>query len=146
MKEKHELTIKQKVWLKCYSNFGEKTFGNATQSAIVAYGLDPKLQHKSAKQIGWENMTKLDFEIEEVLNGMGITNVKLISKLIEGLEATKPYGKGIVYADNNARLKALGLALKLKGLLKDDVVTPNGFFLKKKLTIEVIDKVVDYSE
>lgn len=140
-----DLTPKQKKWLQCYCDYGSETFGNATKSALVAYNLDVESQYASARQIGWENLTKLDIQMIELMDNMGLTDAKLMIKLLEGLEAVRPYGRERkLYGDNGVRLRALELALKLKGKLRDDVVPSGGFFSTDKLKIEIVEpKPVD---
>lgn len=118
MSKNNKLTTKQRMWLRCYIDQGSDTFGNATQAAIDAYNLDPETQYDSAKQIGWENLTKLDLEINELMDEMGLSDAKLLTKLIELLEAKKPFGKNNqLFSDNSTQGKALELALKLKNKL-----------------------------
>lgn len=137
--ELKDLTLKQRRWLQCFCEFDSETFGNATKSAIVAYELGGDEQYHSARQVGWENMTKLDIQIGDLMNEMGLSNTKLVSKLSEGLEASKRYGNdATMHPDNNARLKALELALKLKGILSDKIEVSKGFFSDNKLEIVVV--------
>lgn len=138
--ELKNLTLKQRRWLQCFCDFDSDTFGNATKSAIVAYELIEDGQYHSARQIGWENMTKLDIQVRDLMNEMGLSNTKLVSKLLEGLEASKRYGNDeTMHPDNNARLKALELALKLKGVLSDKVELSKGFFSENKLEMVIVE-------
>lgn len=73
-----KLTLKQQKWLEIYL----KT-GNATEAARRAYTCNDR----SARQIGYENMTKLDFT--EVLEAQGATIAMLVKALIEGAKATR---------------------------------------------------------
>lgn len=118
-----KLTLKQRKWLQLYISTG-----NATQAAIEAYGLDPKKQRDTASQIGWENMRKLEFSIEELMDEGGITDVYLLRKLNENLDATKLFGKNAIeHQDFPSRNKALEIALKMKGKLTDKLdVTSQG--------------------
>jgi hypothetical protein len=52
-------TLKFNKWLECFLDKNNKlTYGNATQSAILAYNLDPKTQYGSACQIAHDNIRK----------------------------------------------------------------------------------------
>lgn len=112
-----KITLKQRKWLALYM-----ASGNATQAVIEAYGLDPVKQYNTAKSIGWENLTKLDMEIIELLDEAGVTDSFLTRKLIENLDATKLFGKqGIEHPDFPARNKALEIGFKLRGRLRERV-------------------------
>ena len=112
-----KLTLKQRKWLACYMDEG-----NATECALRYYDLDrnnEKDRH-SAEQIGYENMRKLEIEIVELMDEAGITDVYLMKKLKENLNATKLFGKNAIKHDDFAsRNKALETALKVKGKLVD---------------------------
>ena len=116
-KKKRKMTLKQRKWLRLYVESG-----NATQAALEAYGLDEKTQYDTAKVIGSTNITKLNFPIEELMEESGLTDVYLIGKLRENLNATKPFGKNaMIHDDFSSRNKALETALKVKGKLTDRV-------------------------
>lgn len=145
--KKKKLTLKQRAWIRAYSTMGTDTFGNATQSAIKAYNLDPEKQYEAAANIGWENLRKLDLEITELMDEMGLTDTYLMNKLNEGLEAEKPYGKdGVLHSDNTARIKALELGLKLRNKLKDRVEVSGSIFNQPKMKVEVVDDSKDEPE
>lgn len=133
-KKKRKLTLQQRTWLRCMGAFGKKTFGNATQSAIVAYNLHPEKQYGTARTIGYENMTKLHLEVDDMLNKIGITDLQLFIDLAKQLRAKKPYGKdAYIYADNIARMDAIKTFLKLKGKLTDKLKIEGGFFSAEKI-------------
>jgi len=120
-----DLTLKQRKWLKLYLELG-----NATEAARQSYDCG---SDETARQIGWENMTKLDYQ--DFLEEAGITDDLLQKKIMEGLDANKPIGalvliknskdgkseqilkdnEGMIeVADHAIRHKYLETALKLK--------------------------------
>ncbi len=125
VRESRNLTLKQRSWLKAYAETG-----NATLSARLAgYRCS---NEQSYRQIGYENLTKLD--ISELMEELGLSNVALLRVLTAGL--TRPVKQTIVkittltdgnvetreidYAevpDFDSRFKFLELALKLKNLV-----------------------------
>ena len=118
-----DLTLKQRKWLAIYL----KT-GNATEAARKVYDCT----YDSARTIGWENLTKLDFS--EFLEEAGISDQKLTKKLEEGLdanrvvsavntkkEATASSNDFIDVPDYSVRHKYLETGLKLKKRLVDKV-------------------------
>lgn len=119
------LTLKQRKWLEVYI----KT-GNATEAAMQAYDCKDR---DSAKQIGYENLSKLDYQ--ELLEEGGITDSNLLQTLRDGLVAGKVVsavatGKDASAATTNfidipdhaVRHKYLETALKLKKRLGPDIV------------------------
>jgi len=121
------LTLKQRKWLKLYLELG-----NATEAAMQSYDCKDR---NSAKQIGYENLAKLDYS--DLMEEAGITDKLLQDKIIEGLDANRsisavrgtPANGGtmdfIDIPDFMARHKYLETALKLKRRLKErmDVTT-----------------------
>lgn len=87
-KNENGLTAKQEAWAAEYTRNG----GNATQAAIKAY---PNATERSAKQIGYENLTKLDIskEIRKEFARQGVTLEKAIKPVVKGLEAKDREGK-----------------------------------------------------
>ena len=81
-KNERGLTAKQEAWAAEYIRNG----GNATQAAIKAY---PENTYKTAKQIGYVNMTKLDLskEIRREFERQGVTLEKALKPVSKGLEA-----------------------------------------------------------
>lgn len=75
-----KLTAKQRKWIKVYS----ETL-NATEAAMQVYNCKDR---NSAKVIGSENISKLNFE--ELMEVVGLTDEKLAKVGNEGLSATKP--------------------------------------------------------
>lgn len=122
------LTLKQAKWLKIYLETG-----NATEAAMQSYDCKDR---DSAKTIGWENLTKLDYS--DFLEEAGITDKLLQEKILEGLDSTKPIGALILVSgdkpmktkgnegqievpDYAIRHKYLETALKLKKRLTDRI-------------------------
>ena len=154
-KKEIALTPKQRMWLQAYGDIDNPTtLGNATRSALVAYypnfPIDKdmkdltdqeKLDYECAKAMGSENLSKLNIPVSQLMNEMGLTDTKLLSKLGELLSCEKPYGKSaILHADNTARAKALEIGLKLKKLLSDrPEVNLKGLFFSDKMQLEIID-------
>lgn len=144
-----ELTMKQREWLQSYMETG-----NATRSALIAYYPDFPIEkahadlspeekgiYNGAASVGWENLRKLEIEIKDLMDEAGLTDAFLIKKLNEQLEATRLYGKNnLEHMDGSTRNKALEMAFKLKGKLKDKVELEGGFFSTNKLEEEVIDE------
>lgn len=64
----------------------KKTLGNKTQSALLAYGLDPVKQYTSATVVGMFNYKKLKYLAADLLEREGITFSSLIKM---GLEKVK---------------------------------------------------------
>jgi hypothetical protein len=116
------LTAKQRKWIKVYSETH-----NATEAAMQVYNCKDR---NSAKQIGYENLTKLDFN--ELMEAMGLTDESLLESITEGQKATKPIvtPKGEIKAvpDYATRHKYIDTALKLKGKLSNklEVTGENG--------------------
>lgn len=125
------------MWLHEYMDSG-----NATRSALKVYYPDfpsdkvysemseeEKKTHNAAATIGWENLRKLDIEITDLMDEAGLTDVYLVKKLRENMEATRLYGKSAIeHMDGSTRNKALEMSLKMKGKLKEkiDVSNPDG--------------------
>lgn len=144
-----ELTHKQKIWLKHYMETG-----NATRSALAAYYPDfpidkehadltpeEKGTYDTAAAIGYENLRKPQIKIDDLMDEAGLTDSFLIKKLNEQLEATRLHGKnGLEHMDGSTRNKALEMALKLKGKLKDKVEFEGGFFMEEALKEESVDE------
>ena len=122
-----ELTIKQRKFIKLYLELG-----NATEAAFRVYDCKNR---DSAKQIGYENLTKLDYS--DLMEEAGITDKLLQQKLLEGLDSNRTISavKGtsanggttdfIDVPDFMVRHKYLETALKLKRRLKErmDITT-----------------------
>ena len=97
-----KLTLKQRKWLEIYLETG-----NATAAARRAYNCN----ERSARQIGYENMTKLDFT--DVLEAHGATAAMLVKLIVEGAKATKLI-KDKEVPDWEVRHKYLITILRLK--------------------------------
>src|SRR3989344_9049529 len=108
-----KLTLKQRKWLEIYLETG-----NATAAARRAYNCN----ERSARQIGYENMTKLDFT--DVLEAHGATAAMLVKLIVEGAKATKLI-KDKEVPDWEARHKYLITILRLKNMYPQTEVTNN---------------------
>lgn len=150
MTEDKKLTLKQAKWLEVFIQTG-----NATEAAMQAYNCKDRM---SARNMGSENMAKLG--ISELMDNMGLTDHKLISKLSEGLEATKVISANVIakngegMADANSMTKDfidvpdmptqhkfLDTALKLKGKYPKDapmIAIQNNVNVKKY--VESVDE------
>jgi hypothetical protein len=119
--KQEDMTIKQRKWLKLYLDIG-----NATEAAMQAYKCKNR---NSAKQIGYENLAKLDYA--EFMEEGGLTDNLLKEKLGEGLESNRTISaiKGtnadgtttdfIDVPDFAVRHRYLETAMKLKNRLID---------------------------
>lgn len=123
-----DLTFKQRKWMDEYIQCG-----NATEAAMKVYDCKDR---NSAKQIGYENLSKLDYR--EFLEEAGLTDKKLNQKIIEGLDATRTVSAKIItkgadsqtddfidVPDFMARHKYLETALKLKKRLDNKLDLPD---------------------
>lgn len=103
-----KLTLKQRKWLKEYIDCG-----NATEAAMRVYACKNR---DSANAIGAQNLAKIN--INELLEESGVSDAKLVRTLMEGIDATKPLGRGnIKVPDYHARHRFLVTALLLKNRL-----------------------------
>lgn len=115
-------TIKEKKFVKEYL----KT-GNATEAAAKVYDVSTR---DVARNIGSQNVAKLS--IEDELDKAGLTDGKIANTLNEATEAQKIVSSYNTNKESNAgtddfieipdwqaRLKAIELASKIKGHLKD---------------------------
>jgi len=120
------LTLKQRKWMKVYIQCG-----NATEAAMQVYNCKDR---NSAKQIGFENLAKLNYT--EFLEEGGITDELLRKKIEEGMDANRvisarTMGKAdektddfIDVPDFMVRHKYLETALKLKKRLDNKFELP----------------------
>ena len=128
-----DLTIKQRKWMSHYIETG-----NATRAALIVYFPDFPLDkpiaelteeeekdYNSAKTMGWENLTKLDYAL--FLEEAGITDDLLRKTLNDGLVANKTVSARVTgkdadsktddfidVPDNAVRHKYMETALRLK--------------------------------
>ncbi len=99
-------TLKERKWLKRYIETG-----NATQAALEVY--DTK-NVNSAKNIGYQNVTKLD--LSTIMDAKGLTNDNLMDHIVEGLEKpVKVTADGVEIPDYGVRHKYLETSLRLRG-------------------------------
>jgi phage terminase small subunit len=129
-----KLTPKQEAFIREYIKNG----GNATQAAKKVYNCK---NEGSARVIGWENLTKLNTQDlrKKLMEAHGLTDGKIFSKLIEQMDACKVISANIYMKkgedpeeemkeaggctkdfidvpDNQAQLKAVEIAAKIKGM------------------------------
>jgi phage terminase small subunit len=117
-------TLKEKMFVKEYL----KT-GNATEAAMKAYDVS---SYKSANTLGTQTLVKLS--IVDIMEKNGLTDDKIATTLVEGMEANKTVRSAdpnvesdaesndfIDIPDWQARLKATELASKIKGHLKEKI-------------------------
>jgi hypothetical protein len=140
----NDLTLKQRKWMKIYLECG-----NATEAAMQVYDCKDR---NSAKQIGYENLSKLNYT--EFLEEGGITDERLKRVLSDGLDANRVVsamntGKQASAAtadfidvpDHIVRHKYLETALKMKQRLMDRAdLTSNGETIKIDAS-SMLDKV-----
>lgn len=130
-----KLTLKQRKFIAHYLEHG-----NATEAALHAYDLDPDSENDrvTAATMGSENLRKL--QIDDLMEEYGISDQKLLTKLDEGLDATRASNAAILVTkdgtvekaeeqglievpDYATRHKYLETALKLKKRLGPDTQT-----------------------
>ena len=109
-----ELTIKQSKFLHYLIQTQEPT-----EAAMRAYDCKDR---NSAKSMAHENMTKLNIKLVDLMKMAGLDTDEDLKDLARLRKAKKIHGSGsdFVEVDDNAtQLRALELALKLKGDLSD---------------------------
>lgn len=95
--KKTKATPKMARWIQLFLDKNNKvTFGNRTQSALLAYGLnkDDPTDYNSARHIGWENYTKVNNLAAEYLEQQGMNTAKILD-LIVAQATSKNYGKAL---------------------------------------------------
>ena len=75
-------TLRERKFIKSYI----ENNGNATQAYL---DINPKYKGDSARVLGYRLLTKVNIEVNELMDLMGTTDAYLNQKLNEGLEATK---------------------------------------------------------
>lgn len=74
----YKITEKYRRWEQCFFDKKDKeTYGNATQSVIKAYNLDPVTQYDTARLMGSENLAKHNNIIKGFYEAEGITPAKM---------------------------------------------------------------------
>lgn len=118
-----KLTLRDRRFIQAYFETG----GNLTEAAKLA-----KFKcstDASFGEMGSRALKRVEGNIAEIMSEIGLDDVKLAEKALEGLGATvvKPFAKdGVVisepvYADYPTRAKYLELIARMKGLLKDRI-------------------------
>jgi len=123
MENEVKLTLKQRKFIKYYIETGNAS--EASRRAGYALG----------KEQGYENLTKPHIRqaFMVFLDKKGLTDEKIIDKLIELIEAKRQISANITYGeadektvdfievpDNSTRIKALELLIKLKSLIGNE--------------------------
>jgi hypothetical protein len=140
-KQERELTFKQRKWIREYLECG-----NATEAAARVYDCKDR---NSAKQIGYENLAKLDYS--DLMEEAGITDKMLNDRLREGLNAGEEKTIGdevIVITDYRSRHKYLETALKLKKRLieRKDITSGGKVILGAKELADTLDAIMNEPE
>ena len=123
MENEVKLTLKQRKFIKYYIETGNAS--EASRRAGYALG----------KEQGYENLTKpyIRQAFMVLLDKSGLTDEKIVDKLIELIEAKRQISANITYGDadektvdfievpdNPTQIKALELLIKLKSLISND--------------------------
>ena len=87
--QQYRETLKYNQWVKAFLDIRDsKTFGNATQAAIVAYKYDPIKEYKTAGQIGYQNYKKLENMNPTLMDKLGYSFGELMkigmTKMVNG--------------------------------------------------------------
>jgi len=87
--QQYRESLKYNLWVKHFLDIrNTATFGNATQSAIVAYKLDPVKQYSSAGTMGKENYKKLQNMNSTLMDQLGYSFGELMKigmkKMLDG--------------------------------------------------------------
>lgn len=86
----YKITPKFEAWMDYYNDPKEKdTFGNATQSAIKAYKLDPVKQYDVARRIGSSNVAKRSVVAKDYAERHGLSFNKYVGFAIKQMMETK---------------------------------------------------------
>lgn len=132
---------KRDLWMRHFLDAGGPGFMNKTESAILAgYDCDPHTEEgrNAASATGHGNFVARRKEIAEWLEECGLSKAFIFEKLLQLMHAEKVVffsHQGVVteqrvMADSQAQLKALDMALKVKGLYAPE---------KKDLTVHAGD-------
>lgn len=79
VKKQYKLTPKFNAWVQYFTNKNNpETYGNKTQSAILAYSLDPKTEYAIAGSMGYQNFKKLQSLASVFADHKGVTFDKLM--------------------------------------------------------------------
>lgn len=147
-------TLKERLFIDAYIKNG----GNATEAYMVVC---PKTERRTAREMGYRLLTKVDISVTELLDKMGVTDAYLNKRLQDGLEATKVISvvpippkknqpstgdlpkaneKNIEFIDvpdSNVRVKYLDMAYKLKGRYPGEKVEHSGKFKVEPLKVVI---------
>lgn len=91
----YRITKKFEHWVELYLDRNNPlTYGNATQAALIAYSLDPVKQYHTARQMGYENLTKHDNLRAMYAESKGISLAKLLDvQIARALDPQQPNNK-----------------------------------------------------
>ena len=79
VKKTYRLTPKFNKWVECFFDKSNKvTYMNRTQSALIAYNLDPKTEYGIASSMGYQNFRKLQHVATRVADENGWTFEKFM--------------------------------------------------------------------
>ena len=87
--QQYRETLKYNQWVKAFLDIKDKTtFGNASQSALIAYKLNPETQYNTASTIGKENYRKLQNMNSTLMDKLGYSFGELMkigmTKMVNG--------------------------------------------------------------
>jgi hypothetical protein len=115
--KKDDLTEKEKLFLKYYTDEKQETFGNGVKSAMKVW---PDQEYDSAKTTAYRVLTKTEVKIKDLLEKKGLSEGKIVGKIAEWLEAKKIKSSMTepdkIVEDYQTQLKAGEMLIKLSGL------------------------------
>jgi len=132
---KEKLTAKEALTLKLYTDPKSKTFGNATQSAKIAY---PNQTYDALRTTASRVLAKANIKLTDLMDKKGLSDGKLVEKFVEWIDAKKIKTSltepDRIVDDYTTQLKAVDMIIKLKGLSNTaDTPTPGK---GRKVTVE----------
>lgn len=115
--KKDDLTEKEKLFLKYYTDVKSETFGNGVKSAMKAW---PNQEYTSAHVTASRTLQKATIQVSHILELKGLSGGKLAEKIEEWLSAKKIKGSMTepdkIVEDYQTQLKAGEMLVKLLGL------------------------------
>lgn len=115
--KKEELTEKEKLFLKYYTDEKGGTFGNGVKSALRVW---PDYSYDSACVESSRTLSKAKITLSNLLEHKGLSTGKIADKIIEWLEAKKIKSSMTepdkIVDDYQTQLKAGEMLIKLLGL------------------------------
>lgn len=113
--KKKRVSLKQRKWVRALIRTG-----NPTEASRQAYDVK---DNATASRIAYENVRKLNWSFVELMETMGITDESDVNLLEQLRDAKKQIviDKSLVdVRDNDTRLRALELTMKLKGRMREN--------------------------